>query len=82
MEETPSRPRRHPGQPEAGGYTIKCGRCSVIFSSQDCHKLEHFSIYQVVCPHCGWPGRYLASELHASADPSPRKRTRPAKSAA
>jgi predicted RNA-binding Zn-ribbon protein involved in translation (DUF1610 family) len=66
----------------AEGFTIKCGRCSVIFSSQDCGKLEHFSIYRVVCPHCGWPGRYLASELHAAASPTPRRKgTRRAKTA-
>jgi len=68
---------------EAEGFTIKCGRCSVIFPSQDCRKLEHFNIYRVVCPHCGWPGRYLASELHAASTPTPkRKGIRRAKTAA
>jgi len=66
-------------------YTIKCGRCGVVFPTQDCRKLEHFSIYRVICPHCAWPGRYLASELHATAPApgSPRpKSARPAKTAA
>jgi hypothetical protein len=46
-------------------YRVKCGRCGVVFATRDCGKLEHFGIYRVVCPHCHWPGRYLASELHA-----------------
>lgn len=55
-------------------FHIKCGRCGVIFAIHDCLKLEHFSIYRAVCPHCCWPGRYLASELHAgpAAKPVPR----------
>lgn len=85
MEEPAPPARRNPAptRSAAEGFTIKCGRCSVVFSSQDCRKLEHFSIYRVVCPHCGWPGRYLASELHAAANATPRRKGgRPAKSAA
>lgn len=47
-------------------FHIKCGRCGVIFAVHECLKLEHFSIYRAICPHCRWPGRYLASELHAN----------------
>ncbi|MGH9473202.1 MAG: hypothetical protein ACRD1M_10720, partial [Terriglobales bacterium] len=50
----------------ASRYTVKCGRCAVIFGVNHCAKLDHFSIFRVDCPHCGWPGRYLASELHAA----------------
>ncbi|MGH9394289.1 MAG: hypothetical protein ACRD1E_08985, partial [Terriglobales bacterium] len=46
-------------------YRVKCGRCGEVFATAECVKLEHFSIYRVVCPQCHWPGRYLSSELHA-----------------
>jgi hypothetical protein len=69
---------RSAGAPARETFSIKCGRCSLIFATDDCRKLEHFSIYRVVCPHCAWPGRYLASELHAlvaakAGGPTPRK---------
>lgn len=65
----------------APAYTVKCGRCTVIFAVSQWAKLEHFSIYRVNCPHCGWPGRYLASELHAgpvrpAARPKAPRRTK------
>ncbi len=46
------------------GFQIKCGRCGRFFSTPECQKLDHYSIYRATCPHCRWPGRYLASELH------------------
>jgi|GEM_PF-3225336 len=61
--------------PGASPFRVKCGRCGVVFATAECAKLDHFSIYRVVCPHCRWPGRYLASELHApAAAPKPAKR--------
>ena len=59
-------PAGPPSTHQIESYSVKCGRCGVVFPTQDCRKLDHFSIYRVVCPHCGWPGRYLASELHAA----------------
>src|SRR6185312_12752065 len=52
-----------PRRQRAAGFTVKCGRCGTTFLTYDCPKLDHFSIFRVVCPHCSWPGRYLASEL-------------------
>jgi ribosomal protein L37E len=56
--------------------SVKCGRCSVIFATRQCGKLDHFSIFRIVCPHCGWPGRYLASELHAMPVPATKAGTK------
>ena len=56
----------HPHAAPPAGYSVRCGRCGVLFHTRECRKLEHFSIYRVICPHCHWPGRYLASELHAA----------------
>lgn len=53
---------------------VKCGRCGVVFTTAHAPKLDHFSIYRIPCPHCAWPGRYLASELRrppAGAKPHP-----------
>ncbi len=69
-----------PSLPRPPRFSIKCGRCGVVFPTQDCGKLDHFSIYRVVCPHCAWPGRYLASELHATSI-APATRTKAAKAA-
>ncbi len=54
---------------------VKCGRCGIIFTTRYCPKLDHFSIYRVVCPHCSWPGRYLASELRPVARNSSANRS-------
>jgi|GEM_PF-4049798 len=50
---------------------VKCGRCGRTFRTQNFPKLDHFSIYRVTCPHCAWPGRYLASELRALTNTIP-----------
>jgi len=72
--------RRDLPLPRPPMFSIKCGRCGVIFPTQECGKLDHFSIYRVVCPHCAWPGRYLASELHAAAGAVAGARPKSAKS--
>jgi ribosomal protein S27AE len=62
------------------GFAVKCGRCGITSTSRNCAKLEHFGIYRVVCPHCGWPGRYVASELRpvgADEEPTMPKRKTP-----
>lgn len=70
--------------PLSSDVAVKCGRCGIIFTTRYCPKLDHFSIYRVVCPHCSWPGRYLASELrpvartaspgHPPSGPAPREK--------
>jgi len=49
--------------PPGHGFSLACVRCRHRFEPGDCSKLEHFAIYKAICPQCGWPGRYLASEL-------------------
>lgn len=62
---------------DAEAYQVKCGRCGRKFLTSMGQKLHHFSIYRALCPLCGWPGRYLASELHPArietANPPPPK---------
>lgn len=53
--------------PLSSNFAVKCGRCGIVFTTRYCPKLDHFSIYRVTCPHCSWPGRYLASELRPVA---------------
>jgi hypothetical protein len=62
--------------PTLTGFAVKCGRCGVTFTTPNVPKLDHFSIYRVTCPHCQWPGRYLASELRpvTGANPYPMPR--------
>ncbi len=58
-------------------YQVKCGRCGRKFLTPVGQKLHHFSIYRALCPLCGWPGRYLASELHPARIEPPPSPTKP-----
>ncbi len=70
--------------PANSGFAVKCGRCGLLFATHHCPKLDHFGIYRVTCPECGWPGRYFAAELRplkpgeALAATSPPARRKPA----
>lgn len=69
VSEIPVRPaalRAGPGS--APALSLTCLRCRHRFEARDCDKLDHFAIYKAVCPECGWPGRYLASELKTARD--------------
>ncbi len=59
-------------------FAVKCGRCNATFTTLECGKLDHFSIFRIVCPHCRWPGRYLASELRALPAARARASAKPA----